>query len=84
MTRPLNTSPYRSTGPRLTRDSPSRPSKTSATYVAIVETANTSAMIANCRTPYLEAAKNAGMPSIIGDDPRININAIRDDCGACS
>ena len=52
--------------------------------MAIVETANTSAMIANCRTPYLEAAKNAGMPSIIGDDPRININAIRDDCGACS
>jgi hypothetical protein len=28
-------------------------------------------------TPYLPAAKKAGMPSTIGDDPRIKSNAVR-------
>ena len=30
-------------------------------------------------TPYLLAAKNAGMPSTIGDDPRINSKVVRPD-----
>ena len=39
--------------------------------------ANTTAIALMTPTPYFPAAKKAGIPSIIGDDPRINSNAVR-------
>src|SRR5689334_18730554 len=54
-----------------------------ATYVEIVETAKTADMSAMSPGPYLDAAKKAGMPSTIGDDPRMSSKAVRDDV-ACA
>ena len=47
------------------------------TYVAIVEAAKTTAMTASSDIPYVDAAKNAGIPSTIGDDPRMSKSAVR-------
>ena len=38
---------------------------------------NTRAMAAMTPTPNFPAAKKAGMPSTIGDDPRISSSAVR-------
>ncbi len=53
------------------------------TYVVIVAKAKTTAMVASNASPLVEAAKNAGMPSIIGDDPRMSNKAVRP-ARACS
>ncbi|MDA8251763.1 MAG: hypothetical protein M0Z28_21695 [Rhodospirillales bacterium] len=46
--------------------------------------ANTMAMTTMTSMPNLPAAKKAGMPSTIGDEPRISIRAVRDDVfGRC-
>ena len=42
-----------------------------------MEIANTSAIAMSTQAPKRSAAKNAGMPSIIGDDPRISRSVIR-------
>jgi len=76
---PLRTSPYLSKRPKLTLCNPEAPSKHITTYVVIVDAAKTTAMIASCPGPYLAAAKNAGIPSTIGDEPMIRSNAVRDD-----
>ena len=53
----------------------------SPTYVAIVDSAKTADMSAMSPGPNRDAAKNAGMPSTIGDDPRMSNSAVLEDVG---
>jgi hypothetical protein len=45
----------------------------------MVLNANTTAMMRITVGPYLPAAKKAGIPSIIGDEPKMRSSAVRDD-----
>ncbi len=76
---PLRTSPYRSMGPRFTFWALCADATQTIAYVAIVEKAKTSAIASKSPVPYRLAAKNAGMPSTMGDEPTISSSAVRAD-----